>query len=117
MQPTSLARRRVVHRTRGTTRSKACGASLDKKMGQAKPGAGYCTGSLCILADLFGQTVVGSPEHGRLLNLVLLMPLLLRRRTGRVGELTSSIMGTGPCRAGNLQLSGSIMLVTDGVFV
>jgi hypothetical protein len=51
----------------------------------------HWTGSLCIVADLLGQTVVGSAEHGRLFSLVLLMPMLLRRRTGRVGELTSSV--------------------------
>ena len=43
------------------------------------------------MADFFGQTVLNSVEHGCLLNLTLIMPMLLRRRTGRVGELTSSV--------------------------
>jgi hypothetical protein len=51
----------------------------------------HWTGSLCIVADLLGQTEVGSAEHGCLFSLVLIMPMLLRRRTGRVGELTSSV--------------------------
>jgi hypothetical protein len=51
----------------------------------------YWTGALCILTDLLGQTELWSAEHGVLFNLILLLPMLLRRRTGRVGELTSSV--------------------------
>ena len=40
---------------------------------------------------IFGQTVLDSVEYGCLLNLTIVLSMLLRRGTGRVGELTSSV--------------------------